>query len=248
MITARIKKYGDTWNFLSEADLEDFIWSNLKELLGIQPLLRQYLTGNQNRCDMLALDHNGRLFILELKKGIDDGIVSQLTRYYESITKNPLTIKEFNKEQGVSLIAISNDFHRNSLLDAQYSRLDFRFLRYSIQEKNGKLLFQLLDHLDDAKIAEFPIEAAREEFQELSPPSRLFSRLLQLCNKAEAEAILEARKKILLFDHRLKEVNKQGYILWSQGKTLPLAELRLDSERDKTFLYLYLPFRKTKGR
>jgi len=249
MKVARIKKYGETWDFLSEADLEDFVWANLKELLDINPLLRQYPIDHQNRCDILALDHHGRLHILELKKGVDDGIISQLTRYYASIKKNPLKISEINESHEISLSAISNGFHKNSFLDAHYSHLNFRFLRYSIQDKNNNLLFQLYDQSNDIKIAECSIEAVKDERQELLPsPSKLFSRLLQTCDNLEHDAMLETREKVLLFDRKIQELNKQGRIVWIQGKSYSIAEFRLDNTIGKAFLYLYLPFRKAKGR
>lgn len=35
-------KTGNSWKFATEADLEDFVWANLKELFGLIPLKRQY--------------------------------------------------------------------------------------------------------------------------------------------------------------------------------------------------------------
>ncbi|BBD69410.1 hypothetical protein NIES4072_32570 [Nostoc commune NIES-4072] len=35
-----LRKTGDSWEFATEADLEDFVWANLKELFGLIPLKR----------------------------------------------------------------------------------------------------------------------------------------------------------------------------------------------------------------
>ncbi len=61
-------KTGNSWKFATEADLEDFVWANLKELFGLIPLKRQYYIKGQI-CDILALNEKKQLVVLELKNG-----------------------------------------------------------------------------------------------------------------------------------------------------------------------------------
>ncbi|BAY75529.1 hypothetical protein NIES25_19750 [Nostoc linckia NIES-25] len=50
-----LRKTGNSWEFATEADLEDFVWANLNQLLGLTPLKRQYHVNGQF-CDILASD------------------------------------------------------------------------------------------------------------------------------------------------------------------------------------------------
>ena len=75
-----LRKTGSGWEFESETILEDFVWANLQQLLGLIPLKRQYRVSGQI-CDIVAVDENKRLVVLELKNGEDRYIVQQLTRY-----------------------------------------------------------------------------------------------------------------------------------------------------------------------
>jgi RecB family endonuclease NucS len=91
-----LKKVDRNWQFASENNLEDFVWSKLYSLFGLSPLKRQY-TVYGDICDILALDENSRLVILELKNVEDRYIVQKLTRYYhrlqsKSLSSNKLTI------------------------------------------------------------------------------------------------------------------------------------------------------------
>jgi len=116
--------------FPVRADLEDFVWKNLLQLLQLQPLAKQHSSDDRNRFDILGLSQDKSLSIIELKLGIDDGIVSQLTRYHESAKNRNSFTESADSEKTISLIAIGNDFHKNSLIDAKYSHLKFRFLKY----------------------------------------------------------------------------------------------------------------------
>lgn len=78
--SVNLRKTGQKWEFESEAALEDFVWANLKKLLKLTPLKRQYRVNGQI-CDIVAVDKNKRLVVLELKNGEDRYIVQQLTRY-----------------------------------------------------------------------------------------------------------------------------------------------------------------------
>ena len=69
-----LKKVDTNWQFTSENNLENFVWSNLNSLFELSPLKRQY-TVYGDICDILALDENSRLVVLELKNVEDRYIV-----------------------------------------------------------------------------------------------------------------------------------------------------------------------------
>lgn len=89
--SAALKKTGTGWEFVNEAALEDFVWDNLKPLLNLTPLKRQYFVKGEI-CDILAVDDNRQLVVLELKNTEDRYIVQQLTRYYDAL----LEVKPFD--------------------------------------------------------------------------------------------------------------------------------------------------------
>ncbi|MCV3214247.1 hypothetical protein OGM63_12115 [Plectonema radiosum NIES-515] len=41
-----LRKTGFGWEFETEADLEDFVWANLQQLLGLTPLKKGYKESN----------------------------------------------------------------------------------------------------------------------------------------------------------------------------------------------------------
>jgi RecB family endonuclease NucS len=73
-----LKQIGRGWEFASEAALGDFVWNNLKQLLGLTPLKRQYFVQG-HVCDILAAHKYG------LKNTEDRYIVQQLTRCYDAL-------------------------------------------------------------------------------------------------------------------------------------------------------------------
>ncbi|HEY9815019.1 MAG TPA: endonuclease NucS domain-containing protein, partial [Candidatus Obscuribacterales bacterium] len=81
------------WGFISEAALEKFIWTNLKQLFGVIPLKQQYVS-NGEICDILAVDDDKGLVILELKNVEDRYLIQQLTRYYANLLEE----KPFSQE------------------------------------------------------------------------------------------------------------------------------------------------------
>jgi RecB family endonuclease NucS len=71
---AALRKTSLGWEFASEAALEDFVWDNLIQLLGLTPLKRQYPELGEY-CDILAVDNQKQLTIIELKN-IEDRYVT----------------------------------------------------------------------------------------------------------------------------------------------------------------------------
>lgn len=117
-----LKKVGESWQFASENNLEDFVWSQLNILFELLLLKQKYIEFG-NICDILAVDKNNRLVIVELKNVEDRYIVQQLTRYYHSIPENKPFQQQINYQLPVRLIAIAPSFHRHSWIDKKYHKL-----------------------------------------------------------------------------------------------------------------------------
>ena len=106
-------KKSESWQFASEADLEDFVWNNLEKLFGLIPLKRQYIVLN-DCCDILALSDSGQIVIIELKNTEDRYVVQQLTRYYHSLATEKPMAEIIKYDQPIRLIAIKPYFHRHN--------------------------------------------------------------------------------------------------------------------------------------
>lgn len=132
--SAALKKTGTGWEFTNEAALEDFVWDNLKSLLNLTPLKRQYFVRSEV-CDILAVDDNRQLVVLELKNTEDRYIVQQLTRYYDAL----LEVKPFDAEidysKPIRLVAVAPIFHRHNEIDRKYHKLIFGFLKVIILKR-----------------------------------------------------------------------------------------------------------------
>ena len=152
---ANLRKTGTGWEFESEAALEDFAWDNLKQLLGLTPLKRQYWVKGQI-CDILATDENERLVVLELKNGEDRYIVQQLTRYYDALLEEKPFKEEIDYSKAISLVAITPSFHKDNLIDKKYHTLAFQFLDFKIVNLNEKFYLYLKD-IDTEKVLQLEI-------------------------------------------------------------------------------------------
>jgi hypothetical protein len=69
-------------NGLLERDIEDIAWSNLSDLCGEQlfPVCRQG-KADGGKPDIVAIDHNGRVVVIEIKRGIERGQLAQILEY-----------------------------------------------------------------------------------------------------------------------------------------------------------------------
>ncbi len=105
----------DTWQFGTEADLEEVIWRNLPELLSLKPVNRQFSIDGKF-CDILAIAPSNRLVIIELKNTEDRYIVQQLTRYYHAL-KTADTLSFSANTDDPRLLAIAPSFHADTLID-----------------------------------------------------------------------------------------------------------------------------------
>jgi len=137
-----LKKVDGCWQFASEKNLENFVWSNLDRLFGFLPLRRQY-TIFGDVCDILAIDKNNRLVIIELKNVEDRYIIQQLTRYYHSVLEEKPFSQQINYEIPVQLIAIAPSFHRHSWIDRRYHKLNFEFMSFEISQQESEIYLHL---------------------------------------------------------------------------------------------------------
>lgn len=93
-------------NFASESALESFIWQNLSNLLGFNPIAQQYYVEGQT-CDILAVNLARQLVVIELKNSEDRYIVQQLTRYCHSLKTQFPFAEQVDYSKPIHLLAIA---------------------------------------------------------------------------------------------------------------------------------------------
>ncbi|MEH2274324.1 MAG: endonuclease NucS domain-containing protein [Nostoc sp.] len=240
-------KTGNSWKFATEADLEDFVWANLKELFGLIPLKRQYYVKGQI-CDILALNDKKQLVVLELKNGEDRYIVQQLTRYYEALLKNKPFQEEVDYEQPISLIVIKPNFHRDNFTDRKYNCLSIQFLRFEIFTDDERFYIHLRD-IDNQKVSELEIHYQQKNIsiEDLPQQPKAFSKILSFCNHQQQEQLINIQHKILLFDRRMQEISVPGSIKYGKATSCFCAEICSDS-KGQPVLFIWLPLNSSDGK
>ncbi|MEH2235535.1 endonuclease NucS domain-containing protein [Nostoc sp.] len=227
-----LRKTGDSWEFATEADLEDFVWANLKELFGLIPLKRQYYVKGQI-CDILALKENKQLVVLEFKNAEDRYIVQQLTRYYNALQEVKPLQDEIDYQQPISLIAIKPNFHRDNFTDKKYNHLSIEFFEFVVLADGFNYYLQI-NNLDNGKFSKIEIpHQYRESNEDIPLPSRGLMNRLAKCSSEQQEGILKIRKKVLSFDKRMEEMSSAISFRYGNGnsKTSKLcAEFYFDSK------------------
>ena len=215
---ANLRKTGTGWEFESEEALEDFAWANLKQLLGLTPLKRQYIVKGQI-CDILAVDEHKRLVVLELKNTEDRYIVQQLTRYYDALLEEKPFKELVDYAQPIDLIAITPKVHRDNLIDRKYHHLSIQFLQFQLVMSGEALYLQLKD-TDKDKLFQLEISSQKRDSTESLPaPPKLLQKLLSSCSNEQVRVIMEIRNQILSFDKRMQEVSTAGSIKYGNGKS-----------------------------
>ncbi|MEH2288656.1 endonuclease NucS domain-containing protein [Nostoc sp.] len=227
-------KTGNSWKFATEADLEDFVWANLKELFGLIPLKRQYYVKGQI-CDILALNEKRQLVVLELKNGEDRYIVQQLTRYYDALQEVKPLEDEIDYQQPINLIAIKPNFHRDNFIDKKYHHLSIDFFEFTVvsDDFNYYLQIKKLD-LDNEKVSKIEIpHQDRERNEDIPQPSRGLMNRLAKCSSEQQEGILKIRQKVLSFDKRMEEISSGVSFKYGNGNSKTskfCAEFYFDSK------------------
>ena len=239
-----LKKIGQGWQFENEEALEDFAWDNLRQLLGLTPLKRQYGVKGQI-CDILAVDDNKRLVVLELKNSEDRYIVQQLTRYYDALLEEKPFKEEVDYTKPIDLIGIIPKIHKDNLTDRKYNLLSLQFLQFEIVRTGEKLYLQLND-IDTKKLLHIEIiHPERNSTESLPIPPKLLQKLLSSCSPEQLKVIMEIRNQILSSDNRMEEISQAGSIKYGSGKSKNskyCAEFCSDS-KGNLLIFLWLPLR-----
>jgi len=247
---AALRKTGPGWEFSSEAALEDFVWANLKQLLGLAPLERQYSVKGEV-CDILAIDNNQKLVVIELKNAEDRYLVQQLTRYYDNLLEEKPFKEQLDYEEPVRLVAVAPSFHKHNLIDRKHNKLEFDFLHLEVFKKDD--FYLQLKNIDTEQVYSIEIPYREIDFNNINEgiltPPRLLLDWLGSCTVSEEEGILKIRQQILGFDNRIKEITESKGIKYGRGKTNLCAELVFERKSKKLILFLWLPIpnRKTKA-
>ncbi|OKH11990.1 endonuclease NucS domain-containing protein [[Limnothrix rosea] IAM M-220] len=237
-----ISQSGKNWSFVSEAQLEDFVWSHLEELFGVTPLARQFSVDNQI-CDILAVDSDKRLTIIELKNSEDRYLVNQLTRYYDALVTNKPLSENIDYRKSIQLIGITPTVHRDNWSDKKYNRLNIQFWEFGVKQlAKSQFQFSLKNlEAEEQKNILFRFEPVQTEIEIPEPPRKLLNMLTDIA-EGKREKILEIRKKILSFHERMKEYSSGSAVLYGSAKNKTCAELRFDSKRNDIALFLWIPF------
>jgi len=242
-----LRKTGNSWEFATEADLEDFVWANLKQLFGLIPLKRQYYVKGQI-CDILALNENKQLVVLELKNGEDRYIIQQLTRYYDALLENKPFPEEVDYGQAISLIAIKPNFHRDNFTDRKYNHLSIKFIRFEVLTDDERFYLHLRD-IDNQKVSELEIHYQESNIfiEDLPQQPKALQKILSFCNHQQQEQLINIRHKILIFDRRMQETSLPASIKYGKATSCFCAEICSDSKRQPV-LFLWLPLNSSDGK
>ncbi|MDZ7993412.1 MAG: endonuclease NucS domain-containing protein [Nostoc sp. EfeVER01] len=241
-------KTGNSWKFATEADLEDFVWANLKELFGLIPLKRQYYVKGQI-CDILALREDKQLVVLELKNAEDRYIVQQLTRYYDALQEIKPLEDEIDYQQPIGLIAIKPNFHRDNFIDKKYHHLSIDFFEFAVLLEEFNYYLQI-KNLDNEKVLKIEIpHQNRERNSDIPPSSRGLLNRLAKCSYEQQEEILKIRQKVLTFDKRMEEISSVVSFKYGNGNSKTskfCAEFYFDS-KGIPIIFLWLGLKNNKS-
>jgi RecB family endonuclease NucS len=242
MEIVRLRKTGSGWEFESESALEDFVWVNLQQLLGLTPLKRQYRVKDQI-CDIIAVDETRRLVVLELKNTEDRYIVQQLTRYYDALLEEKPFQEQIDYEQPVQLIAIAPSFHKDNFTDRKYHKLNLRFLRLQVIQISKNLCIHLID-LDTSESKKINVSNPLTERTGSLPNFPLaLQKLLNNCSHEQKQVILSIRNQILGFDRRIEEIVTFKSIKYSnsKGKQSKLCAEFCSDSKGSILIFFWLP-------
>lgn len=206
-----------SWQFISEATLEEVVWQNLNAL-NLSPLSRQHYIQNQV-CDILATDANRQLIIIELKNSEDRYLLPQLTRYYSAIVAEQPFQEHVDYTLPIRLVAIAPTFHAHNLIDRDYSRLDFELLTFSVVQTADVFELQLV-YLGDSQTFSIPISSLFHPYLAtvagetaapqpiIGPPPKSLRNLIDGLPLNQQTEVLAIRERILQFDPRMMEVGR----------------------------------------
>jgi hypothetical protein len=227
MISYQLTEIESQWHFVSEAELEDFVWANLQSIFGLSPLKRQFSISGQF-IDILAIDQDQNLTIIELKNAEDRHLIQQLTRYFDLISNSHDAVLKPVENTKIRLIGIMPSIHIFNKLDCKYNKLNFELYSFSIS-KHNQTFYWLLDQLD-VKI-EIPAWNKSEDFA-IQPLSRDFLKWAhKFCGSESIDHLLRIREIILSSDMRMKEMQERGVFRYGSAKSKACAEIHIKSRK-----------------
>jgi RecB family endonuclease NucS len=239
-----LRKIGDSWQFESEAILEDFFRSNLQEILGLNVLSQQHYINGQI-CDLIAVASCGEISIIELKNCEDRYIVQQLTRYFDVVLQEQPFQEVVDYSKPIKLIAITPGFHRDNWTDRKYNQLNIDFLEYQVVQRQGKFIFILKDQdTNSAWEAIIPYQKPQVANEIPAPPRGLIN-ILAKSPDEDRQGVMAFREIMLRYDNRMQEIPLGSSIVYGKGKSKLCAELKYDSMRARIALLLWLPYKAT---
>lgn len=156
----------------SEALLEEFIWLHLKPLLNLDPIKKQYFINKQNRSDILGVNPEGKLAILELKKGEGKTSIDQLLRYQDFFRKESHQDPNFERvdfSKKFLLIAIASHFNSSTIDYARKMIPDCLLLTHEVKEYDNGEYFLVLKKLDNRILSKISIEIIEDSLFESLP-------------------------------------------------------------------------------
>ncbi len=259
-----LSKNNDIWKFNSEADLETFIWDNLKNLLNLQPFQRQFSIRGEF-CDILAITENKTLVIIELKNSEYRYLVQQLTRYYDRILSDQPFQADIDYTQSIQLLAISPNFHRHNLIDRKYNKLKIDFLWFDIREITNYISFdlknssqELITSLKIIDLANYKVPQSQMQVSLRKMPKipKALDRMLESQTTEIKNIILNLRERIINFDDFMGEKSTSVSLTYGKikqdGQLCKLTHLLCcgfyQSNKNKNLeLFLYLPYYNVKN-
>lgn len=127
-----------------EADVQGLVEAHMETLLGVRFLASEYSTGSAHggRIDSLGLDENGSPVIVEYKRGVDAGVISQGLFYlswvmdhraeFEHLVRDRLGVAAASQVlwRGPRLVCIAGDFTRYDVCAVREHRRSIDLVRY----------------------------------------------------------------------------------------------------------------------
>lgn len=167
--------------------------------------------------------------VIELKNEVDRYVVQQLTRYYHALQQEQPFAEQVDYSKPIRLMTIAPSFHRDNLIDRQYSRLSIEFLQFEISDEPDGLIWKLQDlgcqQTWDLKLPQFPQNSSWT----LPPAPRKLLNNLANVDGVHRARILEIRRMLLEFDERMQETVLAFQLLYGKGKRRSCAEFRFGS-------------------
>jgi len=231
---------------LYEREIEDLLWENFEELTGeaLFRLARQAVISG-GRPDMVALDHDARVVVIEVKRDVDRGQLAQCLEYagwarttnldelagmyhrgpstffsdWQNFTDTAAPVRIRHSPR---LILVAYDFHgrTGSAFDFLIENgLPVKLIRVSLYEDQQARRFV---DIEGEHEPEFPADGPEEGGTEVVDPTRIRGRRVRLADLVEA-SLLEPGQSLVWERPRLGETYS--------ATVTDDAELRLEDGR-----------------